>query len=178
MPDFDDGIITVIHDDNDELSLPSMCWFSFLCRQWVVYSTSCATSRFLLGRAKWQSVMAASLSQTTPATPRTCTVSSVSNLVPQNILTILLTPSCVCADTVSLNQNDRFMYLTKCKYPLFVDFSGYMLEPDPDMRPDIYQVSYFAFKMTRRECPVPNLHVSYHSEKYEMRIYWRISVEY
>lgn len=35
-----------------------------------------------------------------------------------------------------------------------------MLEPDPDMRPDIYQVSYFAFKMVRRECPVPNVHVS------------------
>ncbi|XP_053275874.1 AP2-associated protein kinase 1 isoform X6 [Pleuronectes platessa] len=34
----------------------------------------------------------------------------------------------------------------------------YMLEPDPDKRPDIYQVSYFAFKLARRECPVPNVH--------------------
>ncbi|KAG9488898.1 hypothetical protein GDO78_005089 [Eleutherodactylus coqui] len=36
----------------------------------------------------------------------------------------------------------------------------YMLEPDPDKRPDIYQVSYFAFKLAKRECPVPNAHDS------------------
>ncbi|CAL1616111.1 unnamed protein product [Knipowitschia caucasica] len=36
----------------------------------------------------------------------------------------------------------------------------YMLEPDPEKRPDIYQVSYFAFKLARRECPVPNMHNS------------------
>ncbi|XP_059379760.1 AP2-associated protein kinase 1-like isoform X3 [Carassius carassius] len=34
----------------------------------------------------------------------------------------------------------------------------YMLEPDPDIRPDIYQVSYFSFKLARKECPVPNIH--------------------
>ncbi|XP_073685169.1 AP2-associated protein kinase 1 isoform X2 [Garra rufa] len=33
----------------------------------------------------------------------------------------------------------------------------YMLEPDPDKRPDIYQVSYFAFKLARRDCPVQNI---------------------
>ncbi|KAJ7305285.1 hypothetical protein JRQ81_011202 [Phrynocephalus forsythii] len=33
----------------------------------------------------------------------------------------------------------------------------YMLEPDPDKRPDIYQVSYFAFKFAKRECPVQNV---------------------
>ncbi|MEQ2171218.1 AP2-associated protein kinase 1, partial [Goodea atripinnis] len=38
----------------------------------------------------------------------------------------------------------------------------YMLEPDPDKRPDIYQVSYFAFKLAQQECPIPNLHVSEH----------------
>ncbi|KAK5623277.1 hypothetical protein CRENBAI_017044 [Crenichthys baileyi] len=36
----------------------------------------------------------------------------------------------------------------------------YMLELDPDKRPDIYQVSYFAFKLAQQECPVPNLHNS------------------
>ncbi|XP_068460699.1 AP2-associated protein kinase 1-like isoform X5 [Clinocottus analis] len=36
----------------------------------------------------------------------------------------------------------------------------YMLEPDPDKRPDIYQISHFAFKLARRECPVPNEHNS------------------
>ncbi|KAI7793486.1 putative AP2-associated protein kinase 1 [Triplophysa rosa] len=33
----------------------------------------------------------------------------------------------------------------------------YMLEPDPDKRPDIYQVSYFAFKLARRDGPVQNV---------------------
>ncbi|XP_055055861.2 BMP-2-inducible protein kinase isoform X1 [Misgurnus anguillicaudatus] len=33
----------------------------------------------------------------------------------------------------------------------------YMLEPDQEKRPDIYQVSYFAFRLARKECPVPNL---------------------
>ena len=35
-----------------------------------------------------------------------------------------------------------------------------MLEVDPDKRPDIYQVSYVAFKMHGKETPVQNLHVS------------------
>uniref|UniRef100_A0AAV2MPJ6 Protein kinase domain-containing protein n=1 Tax=Knipowitschia caucasica TaxID=637954 RepID=A0AAV2MPJ6_KNICA len=33
----------------------------------------------------------------------------------------------------------------------------YMLEPDQEKRPDIYQVSYFAFKLAGKDCPVPNL---------------------
>lgn len=33
----------------------------------------------------------------------------------------------------------------------------YMLEPDQEKRPDIYQVSYFAFRLAGKECPVPNL---------------------
>lgn len=37
---------------------------------------------------------------------------------------------------------------------------GYMLEPDLEKRPDIYQVSYFAFKLAGKDCPVPNLFVS------------------
>lgn len=36
---------------------------------------------------------------------------------------------------------------------------GYMLEPDPDKRPDIYQVSYFSFKLLKKECPIPNAQV-------------------
>lgn len=35
-----------------------------------------------------------------------------------------------------------------------------MLEIDPDKRPDIYQVSYVAFKIAGRMCPVPNLKVN------------------
>lgn len=34
-----------------------------------------------------------------------------------------------------------------------------MLEPDPDNRPDIYQVSVIAFQIQGKECPVQNLHV-------------------
>ncbi|XP_014474928.1 PREDICTED: uncharacterized protein LOC106744553 isoform X2 [Dinoponera quadriceps] len=34
----------------------------------------------------------------------------------------------------------------------------YMLEPDPDVRPDIYQVSVIAFQIQGKECPVTNLH--------------------
>lgn len=42
-----------------------------------------------------------------------------------------------------------------------------MLEPDPDKRPDIYQVSYFAFRLAQRTCPVQNVKVSFsqHSSK-------------
>ncbi|EFN87865.1 uncharacterized protein LOC105192384 isoform X2 [Harpegnathos saltator] len=34
----------------------------------------------------------------------------------------------------------------------------YMLEPDPDVRPDIYQVSVIAFQIQGKESPVQNLH--------------------
>ncbi|KAK9305116.1 hypothetical protein QLX08_003791 [Tetragonisca angustula] len=34
----------------------------------------------------------------------------------------------------------------------------YMLEPDPDNRPDIYQVSVIAFQIQGKECPIQNLH--------------------
>lgn len=36
-----------------------------------------------------------------------------------------------------------------------------MLEPDPDQRPDIYQVSCIAFQLLGKENPVKNLMVSY-----------------
>ena len=38
-----------------------------------------------------------------------------------------------------------------------------MLEPDQEKRPDIYQVSYFAFKLAGKDCPVPNLFVSHNN---------------
>ncbi|XP_072352322.1 BMP-2-inducible protein kinase isoform X1 [Scyliorhinus torazame] len=34
----------------------------------------------------------------------------------------------------------------------------YMLEPAPEKRPDIYQVSHFAFKLAGKECPLPNIY--------------------
>ena len=36
----------------------------------------------------------------------------------------------------------------------------YMLEPDPDVRPDIYQVSYVVFKLANKVCPVKNVNKS------------------
>ncbi|KAM4708006.1 BMP-2-inducible protein kinase [Discoglossus pictus] len=36
----------------------------------------------------------------------------------------------------------------------------YMLEPDQERRPDIYQVSYFAFRIAKRDCPIPNIYNS------------------
>lgn len=38
-----------------------------------------------------------------------------------------------------------------------------MLEPDPDSRPDIYQVAVIAFQIQGKECPVQNLHVCMHA---------------
>jgi AP2-associated kinase len=35
-----------------------------------------------------------------------------------------------------------------------------MLEPDPDRRPGVYQVSYVAFKMTHRDTTIVNFHNS------------------
>lgn len=148
--------------------LHEVCWYACVYRPWVVCSINCATSLFLLGRAKWLSVMEVSLSQTTPATLRTCTVSSVST---HTALCTACT-SCVCAVTVSLNVN--FHVSDETKHPLFIDFSGYMLEPEPDMRPDIYQISYFAFKMARKECPVPNVHVSHHGKRNGRHLRWGI----
>lgn len=36
-----------------------------------------------------------------------------------------------------------------------------MLEPDPQKRPDIYQVSCIAFSLLGKDSPVQNLHVSF-----------------
>lgn len=44
-----------------------------------------------------------------------------------------------------------------------VIFAAYMLEMDPDKRPDIYQVASVAFRLARRDCPVPNMNVSFQS---------------
>lgn len=66
--------------------------------------------------------------------------------------------------------------MSHTKRPLFIDFSGYMLEPDPDKRPDIYQISYFAFKLARRECPVPNVHVSRYDKMNGRDLRWKCAV--
>uniref|UniRef100_A0A668AZT4 non-specific serine/threonine protein kinase n=1 Tax=Myripristis murdjan TaxID=586833 RepID=A0A668AZT4_9TELE len=58
----------------------------------------------------------------------------------------------ICDGSFTIPDNSRYSQDMHC-------LIRYMLEPDPDKRPDIYQVSYFAFKLARRECPVQNVHV-------------------
>ncbi|KAM9858476.1 AP2-associated protein kinase 1 [Aulostomus maculatus] len=57
----------------------------------------------------------------------------------------------ICDGSFTIPDNSRYSQDMHC-------LIRYMLEPDPDKRPDIYQVSYFAFKLSRRECPVQNAH--------------------
>ncbi|XP_028433143.1 AP2-associated protein kinase 1 isoform X6 [Perca flavescens] len=59
----------------------------------------------------------------------------------------------ICDGSFSIPDNSRYSQDMHC-------LIRYMLEPDPDKRPDVYQISYFAFKLARRECPVPNVHNS------------------
>ncbi|XP_026571001.1 AP2-associated protein kinase 1 isoform X7 [Pseudonaja textilis] len=56
----------------------------------------------------------------------------------------------ICDGNFTIPDNSRYTQDMHC-------LIRYMLEPDPDKRPDIYQVSYFAFKLAKRECPVPNV---------------------
>uniref|UniRef100_A0A3Q4AFW0 non-specific serine/threonine protein kinase n=1 Tax=Mola mola TaxID=94237 RepID=A0A3Q4AFW0_MOLML len=59
----------------------------------------------------------------------------------------------ICDGNFTIPDNSRYSQDMHC-------LIRYMLEPDPDKRPDIYQISYIAFEMVRRECPVPNVHNS------------------
>lgn len=57
----------------------------------------------------------------------------------------------ICDGNFTIPDNSRYSQDMHC-------LIRYMLEPDPDNRPDIYQVSHFAFKMARRDCPIQNVH--------------------
>uniref|UniRef100_A0A3Q2EH33 non-specific serine/threonine protein kinase n=1 Tax=Cyprinodon variegatus TaxID=28743 RepID=A0A3Q2EH33_CYPVA len=56
----------------------------------------------------------------------------------------------ICDGSFIVPDNSKFSTKLHC-------LIRYMLEPDQEKRPDIYQVSYFAFKLAGRDCPVPNL---------------------
>ncbi|KAI5613101.1 BMP-2-inducible protein kinase isoform X1 [Silurus asotus] len=56
----------------------------------------------------------------------------------------------ICDGIFSVPDSSKFSSKLHC-------LIRYMLEPDPEKRPDIYQVSYFSFRLAGRECPVPNL---------------------
>ncbi|XP_070689265.1 AP2-associated protein kinase 1 isoform X3 [Pempheris klunzingeri] len=59
----------------------------------------------------------------------------------------------ICDGSFTIPDNSRYSQDMHC-------LIRYMLEPDPDNRPDIYQISSFAFKLAGRECPVPNVNNS------------------
>uniref|UniRef100_A0A673JRV1 BMP-2-inducible protein kinase-like n=1 Tax=Sinocyclocheilus rhinocerous TaxID=307959 RepID=A0A673JRV1_9TELE len=56
----------------------------------------------------------------------------------------------ICDGTFAVPDGSKFSSKLHC-------LIRYMLEPDQEKRPDIYQVSYFAFRLPGKECPVPNL---------------------
>ncbi|XP_024116046.1 BMP-2-inducible protein kinase isoform X2 [Oryzias melastigma] len=56
----------------------------------------------------------------------------------------------ICDGSFIVPDNSKF----SCKLHCLI---RYMLEPDLEKRPDIYQVSHFAFKIAGRDNPVPNL---------------------
>lgn len=59
----------------------------------------------------------------------------------------------ICDGSFTIPDNSRYDHKLHC-------LIRYMLEPDQERRPDIYQVSYFAFRLAKRECPVPNVYNS------------------
>ncbi|KAM8885333.1 AP2-associated protein kinase 1-like isoform 10-T10 [Spinachia spinachia] len=59
----------------------------------------------------------------------------------------------ICDGSFTIPDNSRYSHDMHC-------LIRYMLEADPEKRPDIYQISHFAFKLARRECPVQNEHNS------------------
>ncbi|CAL8321591.1 unnamed protein product [Lota lota] len=56
----------------------------------------------------------------------------------------------ICDGSFTIPDNSRYSYDLHC-------LIRYMLEPDPDKRPDIFQVSHLAFKLSQRTCPVQNV---------------------
>ncbi|XP_029800202.1 BMP-2-inducible protein kinase isoform X2 [Suricata suricatta] len=59
----------------------------------------------------------------------------------------------ICDGSFTVPDNSRYSHNIHC-------LIRFMLEPDPDHRPDIFQVSYFAFKFAKKDCPVSNINNS------------------
>ncbi|XP_076019980.1 AP2-associated protein kinase 1-like isoform X2 [Genypterus blacodes] len=56
----------------------------------------------------------------------------------------------ICDGSFTIPDNSRYSYDLHC-------LIRYTLEPDPEKRPDIFQVSHVAFKLAQRTCPVQNV---------------------
>ncbi|XP_043369572.1 BMP-2-inducible protein kinase isoform X2 [Dermochelys coriacea] len=59
----------------------------------------------------------------------------------------------ICDGNFTIPDNSRYTHNVHC-------LIRYMLEPDQERRPNIFQVSYFAFKLARKECPLSNINNS------------------
>ncbi|KFW67685.1 BMP-2-inducible protein kinase, partial [Pygoscelis adeliae] len=59
----------------------------------------------------------------------------------------------ICDGSFTIPDNSRYSHNIHC-------LIRYMLEPDQEQRPDIFQVSYFAFKLAKKDCPVSNINNS------------------
>ncbi|XP_065261029.1 BMP-2-inducible protein kinase isoform X1 [Emys orbicularis] len=59
----------------------------------------------------------------------------------------------ICDGNFTIPDNSRYTHNIHC-------LIRYMLEPDQERRPDIFQVSYFAFKLAKKECPLSNINNS------------------
>ncbi|XP_053108039.1 BMP-2-inducible protein kinase isoform X2 [Hemicordylus capensis] len=59
----------------------------------------------------------------------------------------------ICDGSFTIPDNSRYSHGTHC-------LIRYMLEPDQERRPDIFQVSYFAFRLAKKDCPISNINNS------------------
>ncbi|XP_060635334.2 BMP-2-inducible protein kinase [Anolis sagrei] len=59
----------------------------------------------------------------------------------------------ICDGSFTIPDNSRYSHGIHC-------LIRYMLEPDQERRPDIFQVSYFAFKLAKKDCPLSNINNS------------------
>ncbi|XP_040603387.1 BMP-2-inducible protein kinase isoform X2 [Mesocricetus auratus] len=59
----------------------------------------------------------------------------------------------ICDGSFTIPDGSRYSHNIHC-------LIRFMLEPDPELRPDIFQVSYFAFKFAKKDCPVSNINNS------------------
>ncbi|KFQ13403.1 BMP-2-inducible protein kinase, partial [Leptosomus discolor] len=59
----------------------------------------------------------------------------------------------ICDGSFTIPDNSRYSHSIHC-------LIRYMLEPDQEQRPDIFQVSFFAFKLAKKDNPVSNINNS------------------
>uniref|UniRef100_A0A7M4FVP0 BMP2 inducible kinase n=1 Tax=Crocodylus porosus TaxID=8502 RepID=A0A7M4FVP0_CROPO len=59
----------------------------------------------------------------------------------------------ICDGSFTIPDNSRYTHHLHC-------LIRYMLEPEQERRPDIFQVSYFAFKLAKKDCPLSNINNS------------------